>query len=140
VIVWSYGGGFTGGSGSLPGYDGEEFAKKGVVFVTYNYRLGVFGFFAHPELSKESDRNASGNYGLMDLVGVLKWVHNNIEAFGGDPKRVTIMGESAGAMLVASLVGSPEGKGLFQRAISESGAYMGLSIGKMTTLAQAEEN
>jgi para-nitrobenzyl esterase len=140
VIVWSYGGGFTGGSGSLPSYDGEEFAKKGVVFVTYNYRLGVFGFFAHPELTKESGHNASGNYGMMDLVGMLKWVHNNIQAFGGDPKRVTIMGESAGAILVATLVGSPEGKGLFQHAIAESGAYMGLGIAKMTTLAQAEEN
>jgi para-nitrobenzyl esterase len=140
VIVWSYGGGFTSGAGSLPGYDGEEFAKKGVVFVTYNYRLGIFGFFSHPELTKASDHNASGNYGLMDLVGVLKWVHNNIEAFGGDPKRVTIMGESAGAIMVASLVGSPEGKGLFQHAIAESGGYMGLSIGKMTTLDQAEES
>lgn len=140
VIVWSYGGGFTGGSGSLPAYDGEEFAKKGVVFVTYNYRLGIFGFFAHPELTRESGHNASGNYGLMDLVGVLNWVHNNIEAFGGDPKKVTIMGESAGAILVASLVGSPEGKGLFDRAIAESGAYMGISMGTMTTLSQAEEN
>ncbi len=140
VIVWSYGGGFTGGAGSLPAYDGEEFAKKGVVFVTYNYRLGIFGFFAHPELTKESGHNASGNYGLMDLVGVLNWVHNNIEAFGGDPKKVTIMGESAGAILVASLVGSPEGKGLFDRAIAESGSYMGISMGTMTTLSQAEEN
>lgn len=140
VIVWSYGGGFTGGAGSLPTYDGEEFAKKGIVFVTYNYRLGIFGFFAHPELTRNSDHNASGNYGVMDFVDVLKWVHNNIEAFGGDPKHVTIMGESAGAIMVSALAGSPQGKGLFQRAISESGAYMGLGMGKMTTLAQAEEN
>lgn len=140
VIVFSYGGGFTNGAGSMPGYDGEEFAKKGVVFVTYNYRLGIFGFFAHPELTKESEHHSSGNYGLMDSVQILKWVHNNIEAFGGDPRRVTFMGESAGGIQVAALVGSPEGKGLFQRAISESAGYMGLSISKMPTLAEAEDS
>ncbi|MCU1338228.1 MAG: hypothetical protein JWO19_3809 [Bryobacterales bacterium] len=139
VMVWTYGGAFTGGSGSVPGYDGEALAKKGIVVVTYNYRLGIFGFLAHPELTKESGHNASGNYGLMDLAAVLRWVQKNIAAFGGDPRKVTIDGESAGAMLVASMVGSPEGKGLFQRAIAQSGAWMGLSIGKMRTLEQAEE-
>ena len=138
VIVWNYGGGFTGGSGSEPRYDGEALAKKGVVFVTYNYRLGIFGFFAHPELTAESGHNASGNYGMMDLVATLRWVQKNIAAFGGDPRRVTIAGESAGAILVSAMVGSPEGKGLFQRAIAQSGAWMGLGAGKMRTREQAE--
>jgi para-nitrobenzyl esterase len=140
VIVFSYGGGFTGGAGSEPRYDGEALAKKGVVFVTYNYRLGAFGFFAHPELTKESEHHSSGNYAFMDLISVLKWVQRNISNFGGDPSRVTIMGESAGAMLVSALVGSAKGKGLFHRAVSESGAWMGLGIGKMTPLAQAEQS
>jgi para-nitrobenzyl esterase len=138
VIVWSYGGGFTGGSGSEPRYDGEALAKKGVVFVTYNYRLGIFGFFAHPDLTAESSHHASGNYGMMDFAAALRWVQKNIAAFGGDPKRVTLDGESAGAILVSSMVGSPEGKGLFQRAMAQSGAWMGLGAGKMRTLAQAE--
>jgi para-nitrobenzyl esterase len=140
VIVFAYGGGFTGGAGSEPRYDGEALAKKGVVFVTFNYRLGAFGFFAHPELTKESAHRSSGNYAFMDLIAVLNWVQQNIGSFGGDPSRVTIMGESAGAMLVSALVGSPEGKGLFHRAISESGAWMGLGIRKMTTLAEAEKS
>ena len=105
VIVWSYGGGFTGGSGSEPRYDGEALAKKGVVFVTYNYRLGVFGFFAHPDLTAESTHHASGNYGMTDFLTALRWVQKNITAFGGDPKRVTIDGESAGAILVSAMVG-----------------------------------
>jgi len=109
------------------------------VFVTYNYRLGVFGFFAHPELTKESGHNASGNYGMMDMAAVLRWVQRNIAAFGGDPARVTIDGESAGAILVSAMVGSPEGKGLFKRAIAQSGAWMGIGINHMTPLAQAEE-
>src|SRR5580704_14767757 len=140
VIVWSYGGAFTGGAGSVPMYDGNALARKGVVVVTYNYRLGVFGFLAHPELTKESGHNASGNYAMMDMAAVLKWVQKNIANFGGDPKRVTIDGESAGAMLVSAMVGSPEGKGLFQRAIAQSGAWMGISIAHMTTLTAAEEN
>jgi len=139
VMVWTYGGGFTGGSGAEGRYDGEAMAKKGVVVVTYNYRLGLFGFLAHPELTKESGHNASGNYGMMDLAAALRWVQKNIAAFGGDPRKVTIAGESAGAILVSAMVGSPEGKGLFQRAIAQSGAWMGLSIGKMRTLEQAEE-
>jgi para-nitrobenzyl esterase len=140
VIVWTYGGAFTGGSGSLAMYDGDALARKGVVVVTYNYRLGIFGFLAHPELSKESGHNASGNYGLMDMAAALHWVQKNIAAFGGDPKRVTIDGESAGSMLVSAMVGSPQGKGLFQRAIGQSGAWMGVNVGRMTTRAQAEEN
>jgi para-nitrobenzyl esterase len=138
VMVWSHGGGYTMGSGDSPQFDGEALAKKGVVLVTYNYRLGVFGFFAHPELTKESGRNASGNYGLMDLAAALRWIQRNISNFGGDPARVTIFGVSAGAGLVANLVGSPEGKGLFQRGIAQSGAWMGIRIGKPMTLAQAE--
>jgi para-nitrobenzyl esterase len=140
VILWSYGGSLTSGSGSQPEYDGEALAKKGVVFVTYNYRLGPFGFFAHPELSKESGRNASGNYGLMDLVAALEWIQRNIERFGGDPTRVTSMGESAGASLVSCLVASPRGKGLFHRAIAQSTGCTGTSrIGlPLMSLAEAE--
>ena len=113
VIVWTYGGAFTGGAGSLAMYDGEALAKKGAVVVTYNYRLGIFGFLATPELTKESGHNASGNYAMMDMAAVLRWVQKNIANFGGDPKRVTIDGESAGSMLVSAMVASPQGKGLF---------------------------
>jgi para-nitrobenzyl esterase len=139
VFVWTYGGGFTGGSGSEGRYDGEALANKGLVVVTYNYRLGTFGFFAHPELAKESGHNASGNYGMHDMHAALQWVQKNIAAFGGDPGRVTIAGESAGGILVGAMVASPEGKGLFQRAISQSAGFMGLSIAKTRTRAQAEE-
>jgi para-nitrobenzyl esterase len=139
VIVWSYGGAYTVGAGSLPQYDGEALAKKGVVFVTYNYRLGPLGFFAHPDLTKESGHNASGNYGVMDLAAALRWVQKNIAAFGGDPARVTLMGESAGGGLLSCLVGSPQGKGLFRRAISESATWAGVRQEAMMTLAQAEE-
>jgi para-nitrobenzyl esterase len=140
VIVWTYGGGFTGGAGSLAMYDGDALARKGAVVVTYNYRLGIFGFLATPELTKESGHNSSGNYAMGDMAAVLHWVQKNIANFGGDPKRVTIDGESAGSMLVSAMVASPQGKGLFQRAIGQSGGWMGISIGKMTTRAQAEEN
>src|SRR4029434_2929435 len=101
------------------------------------YRLGAFGFFTHPELTKESGRNASGNQALADSIAVLQWVKTNIAAFGGDPGNVTIFGESAGAAMVGGLVGSPVAKGLFQRAISESGAWMGLGMGPMTPRAEA---
>src|SRR5262249_11980726 len=97
VMVWIYGGGFTGGSGGLAWYDGENLAAKGPVIVTFNYRLGALGFFAHPDLAKESGRNASGNYGMMDAIAMLQWVKKNIGAFGGDPNNVTIAGASAGA-------------------------------------------
>ncbi len=138
VMVWSYGGAFTQGSGTTPGYDGEALAKKGVIFVTYNYRLGPFGFYAHPELTKESGHNASGNYGVMDLHAALKWVQANIAAFGGDPKRVTLVGESAGAALESVLVGSKEGRDLYQRVIAESASWSGVRMEKMQTLAEAE--
>jgi para-nitrobenzyl esterase len=120
VMVWIHGGSLTSGAGSI--YNGEELAKKGVVVVTVNYRLGVFGYFAHPELTKESDHNGSGNYGLQDQVAALQWVQKNIAAFGGDPKRVTIFGESAGSWSVNMLVATPLAKGLFHRVIGESGA------------------
>src|SRR5262245_10559793 len=140
VMVWIYGGGFTGGSGGLAWYDGENLAAKGPVIVTFNYRLGAFGFFAHPELAKESGRNASGNYGMMDAIAMLQWVKKNISAFGGDPNNVTIAGESAGAIMIGALVGSPVAKGLFHRAIAQSGGWMGLTMARMNTSAQAQEN
>ncbi len=121
VIVWIHGGAFTGGSGSVPLYDGEALAKKGVVFVTVNYRLGIFGFFAHPDLSKESPHRVSGNYALLDQVAALQWVKDNISLFGGDANNITVAGQSAGAFSVNALVASPLAKGLFQKAIAESG-------------------
>ncbi len=121
VIVFIHGGAFTSGSGSVPVYDGTAMAQKGIVFVTINYRVGIFGFFSHPELSKESASKTSGNYGLLDQIEALKWVKKNIAAFGGDPNRVAIAGQSAGAFSVNYLVASPLAKGLFQRAIAESG-------------------
>jgi para-nitrobenzyl esterase len=139
VMVFVYGGGFYTGSGSLPGYDGEALAKKGAIVVTFNYRLGAFGFLAHPELTKESDRRASGNQGFMDMIAALQWVQRNIAAFGGDPKKVTIFGESAGSIAIADLMTSPQAKGLFQRAIGESGSWLGVSINKMANLADAEQ-
>jgi para-nitrobenzyl esterase len=135
VMVWIHGGALTRGSGSTPVYDGEHLAQKGVIVVTINYRLGIMGFFAHPELTKESDRNASGNYGFLDQIAALDWVQHNIAAFGGDPKRVTIFGESAGSWAVNVLTASPLAKGLFQRAIGESGA----EFGQLRTLAEAEQ-
>lgn len=139
VLLWIHPGGYTSGSGSAPGTDGENLAKKGLVVVTINYRLGVLGFFAHPELTKESDRRASGNYALMDQTAALEWVQKNIAAFGGDPKRVTVDGDSAGAASIGNLMGSPRTKGLFQRAIAESGAWLGLSVAHTATLAEAEQ-
>src|SRR5262245_51508610 len=140
VMVWIYGGGFTGGSGGLAWYDGENLAAKGPVIVTFNYRLGAFGFFAHPELAKESGRNASGNYGMMDAIAMLQWVKKNISAFGGDPNNVTIAGESAGAIMIGALVGAPGANGLFHRAIAQSGGWMRLTMARMNTSAQAQEN
>ncbi len=121
VMVWIHGGGFTGGMTSMPTYDGTKLAQKGVVFVSVAYRVGPFGFLAHPDLSRESGRG-SGNYGLQDLIAALQWVKDNIAQFGGDPSCVTIFGESAGGTLVSMLGASPAAKGLFQRAIAESGA------------------
>jgi len=140
VMVWIFGGAYAEGGGSSKHNDGENLAKKGVVLVTFNYRLGPFGFFSHPELTKESGHNASGNQALADTIAVLQWVKTNIAAFGGDPGNVTIFGESAGAAMVGGLVGSPVAKGLFHRAISESGAWMGLGMGPMLPRAQAERS
>jgi para-nitrobenzyl esterase len=139
VMVWIYGGGYTSGSGSQAMYDGEALAKKGAVIVTLNYRLGVFGFFAHPELTRESDRRGAANFGVMDAISALQWVQKNIAAFGGDPKRVTIFGESAGAGMVANLMTAPQAKGLFQRAIGDSSAWSTATIALLKTLPEAEE-
>jgi para-nitrobenzyl esterase len=139
VMVWIYGGAYTEGAGSSPHNDGEALARKGVVLVTFNYRLGPFGFFSHPELSKDSGHDASGNQALGDSIATLQWVQQNIRAFGGDPDNVTIFGQSAGACMVAALVGSPVAKGLFHRAISESGQWMGLGMAPMVPLARAEQ-
>lgn len=141
VIVYMHGGGFVEGSGSVPIYNGESMAKKGVVFVTINYRLGIFGFFAHPELTAESPDSTSGNYGILDQIAALQWGKNNIAAFGGDPDRVTIAGQSAGSMSVNALCASPLSRRLFHRMIAESGASVIYGIfGGSTDLKAAEEN
>src|SRR4029453_9723585 len=120
VFVYIYGGGNVEGSVPVPAYDGEGLASKGLVVVTFNYRVGVLGFFTHPELSKESPYHASGNYGLLDQIAAVKWVHDNIAGFGGDPSRITVAGQSAGGQGVQNLTASPLAKGLFHRAIIES--------------------
>lgn len=121
VIVWIHGGGWTNGATAMPLYSGAHLAERGAVVVSVAYRLGPLGFLAHPELSAESGVGASGNFGLMDQVAALTWVKDNIAVFGGDPARVTIAGQSAGAMSVSLLMASPQGAGLFQRAIGQSG-------------------
>jgi len=123
VIVWIHGGGFTSGATSLALYDGAALARRGVVMVTVAYRLGPLGFLAHPDLSQESADRASGNYGLMDQVAALAWVRRNIAAFGGDPGNVTLAGQSAGASSVAILMAAPAARGLFHRAIGQSGGF-----------------
>jgi para-nitrobenzyl esterase len=140
VMVWIHGGAFTGGSGTVPLYNGEAMARKGVVFVTINYRLGIFGFLAHPELTAESELKTSGNYGILDQIAALKWVKENIAAFGGDPANVTIDGQSAGAFSVNMLVVSPMAKGLFQKAIAQSGGMFGKQPMLGQTIKMAEEN
>lgn len=137
VLVYFYGGGFIAGDGSEPRYDGESMAQKGIVALTVNYRLGLFGFMAHPELTKESPNKASGNYGLMDQSAALKWVQQNIAAFGGNPRKVTIAGESAGSSSVSALMASPQSKNLINGVIGESGSL--LSLQPPVSLAQAEE-
>jgi len=122
VFFWIHGGGNVEGSAAVPIYDGEALARRGVVVVTINYRLGVFGFLAHPELSAESGRGVSGNYGTLDQIAALRWVHENIAAFGGDPNRIAIAGQSAGSRGVHNLMVSPLARGLFQRAIAQSGS------------------
>ncbi len=138
VLVYFYGGGFVAGDGSEPRYDGESMAKKGIVVVTVNYRLNIFGFFAHPELSAEAPYKASGNYGLLDQAAALKWVQKNIAAFGGDPKKVTIAGESAGSISVSAQMASPLSKGLIAGAIGESGAGINPTLAPVP-LAEAEK-
>lgn len=138
VLVYFYGGGFVAGDGSEPRYDGASMAGKGIVAVTVNYRLGVFGFIAHPELTKESPRKASGNYGLLDQAAALDWVQKNIAAFGGDPKRVTIAGESAGSISVSAQMASPLSRHLIAGAIGESGSILGaLSAAPLDAAEQA---
>jgi para-nitrobenzyl esterase len=124
VFVWIYGGGLSSGSANCAIYDGEEMAKKGIVYVSINYRVGVLGFMAHPELSAESGNNSSGNYGFFDQMEALKWVQKNIAAFGGNPANVTIAGQSAGSFSVNALIASPLAKGLFQKAIAQSGGLL----------------
>ena len=136
VFVWIYGGGFISGSAGCAIYDGLEYAKKGIVYVSINYRVGALGFMAHPELSKEGN-GSSGNYGLMDQVAALQWVKENIAAFGGDPSNVTIGGQSAGSISVYALIASPSARGLFQRAIAESGGIFGSF--NMGTLEEGEK-
>ena len=135
VMVWIYGGGFRGGGSSYPYYDGTNLAQHDVVVVSFNYRLGWLGFFDHPALAQENAGDATGNYGLMDQIAALKWVRDNIAKFGGDPKNVTIFGESAGGMSVNDLMTSPKARGLFEKAIAESG--LGLYPIPTTKQAQA---
>lgn len=135
VLVYFFGGGFVAGDGSEPRYDGESLAAKGIVTVTVNYRLGVFGFMAHPELTKESPHHSSGNYALLDQSAALHWVHQNIAAFGGDPGRITIAGESAGSISVSAQMASPLSKDLIAGAIGESGSILGaLSAAPLATV------
>lgn len=138
VLVYFYGGGFVAGDGSEPRYDGESMAKKGIVAVTVNYRLNVFGFMAHPELSAEAPYKASGNYGLLDQALALEWVKDNIAAFGGDPNKVTIAGESAGSISVSYQMASPLAKGLIAGAIGESGAGINPTLAPVK-LGEAEK-
>ena len=144
VLVWIYGGGFSFGSTSTPVHNGEHLARKGVVLVSLNYRVGPLGFLAHPQLSAESPHHVSGNYGLQDMIAGLQWVKKNIAAFGGDPDKVTIFGESAGGIAVSQLCASPLAQGLFRGAISQSGGSFGPTRAttypgeNMRTLAQAQ--
>ena len=137
-MVWFYGGGFVQGSGSLPSFDGEALAPRGVIVVTINYRLGPLGFLALPALDQESPDHVSGNYGLLDMIAALRWVRDNVGGFGGDPDNVTIFGQSAGAFSVNAMMASPLAHGLFRRAIVESYPMFGISA-PTQTLAQAEE-
>jgi para-nitrobenzyl esterase len=138
VIVWIHGGGYRAGYGGEPRHDGTVLAKKGVVVVSINYRLGVFGFLAHPDLTAESAQHTSGNYAYMDMIAALNWVKRNIATFGGDPKRVTIAGESAGSDAVSRLMASPQTAGLFHRAIGESGAAFGTMPDDTLAVAEAK--
>ena len=136
VVIYFNGGGLMAGSGSEPRYAGLSMARKGIVAITANYREGIFGFFAHPQLSRETSYRGSGNYGFLDQIAAIKWVKDNIAAFGGDPNHITIAGESAGSMSVSILMASPLAKGLFQQAIGSSGSVLGFK--KLPTLKEAE--
>jgi len=141
VLVWIYGGGFANGSASMALYWGDRLAKRGGVVVTVAYRVGAFGFLAHPELTRESPERTSGNYGLRDQIAALEWVKRNIGAFGGDPSRVTIAGQSAGAMSVSILMASPAARGLFHRAIGQSGGFFEpVQLAPSYLLANAEHD
>jgi len=137
VMVWIHGGGFVAGAGSEPRQDGRYLARRGVVVVSMNYRLGIFGFFTHPELAAESPHHASGNYGLMDQIAALQWVQRNIAAFGGDANNITLFGESAGSFSVSALMASPAAHGLFHKAIGQSGAFFGETL-RALPAAEAE--
>lgn len=137
VLIYFNGGGLMAGSGSEARYAGDAMARKGIISITANYREGIFGFFAHPQLSKETSYKGSGNYGFMDQVAAIQWVKDNIEAFGGDPNRITIVGESAGSMSVSALMASPLCQGLFAQAMGSSGSVMGFK--KVLTLKEAEQ-
>ncbi|GAB2793089.1 carboxylesterase family protein [Rhabdobacter roseus] len=138
VLVYIYGGGLMAGDGSEPRYDGESLARQGIITVTLSHRLSVFGFMAHPELTKESPNKASGNYGFMDQTAALRWVKDNIAAFGGDPAKIFVAGESAGSVSVSAQMASPLAKGLLAGAIGSSGSLLGTL--PASTLAQGEEN
>ncbi len=138
VVVWIPGGGFQEGSVNFDIYSGQEIAKKGVIFMGIPYRVNIFGFLAHPELSKESGHNASGNYGLMDQIAGLQWIKRNIAAFGGDPDNVTVVGQSAGALALDDLQSSPLAKGLYAKLVGLSGSYHGVAAPRQETLAQTE--
>lgn len=135
VMVWVHGGGFTGGTSSAPLYDGRALARRGVVLVTVNYRLGHFGFFAHPALSRSSGSEPLANYGLMDLIAALRWVQRHAAAFGGDARQVTLFGQSAGGVAVQHLMVAPDARGLFARAIVQSGR--GLEVPMRLAAAEA---
>jgi para-nitrobenzyl esterase len=139
VMVWIHGGGYTNGSSALPLYWGDSLARRGVIVVTLNYRLGALGFLAHPELTAEA--GTSGNYALMDQIAALKWVRSNISAFGGDPGNVTVFGQSAGAMAISMLMASPQAEGLFHRAIAQSGgAFEPVELAPGYLLVNAEQD
>jgi para-nitrobenzyl esterase len=138
VMVWIYGGGYRAGSTDLPEYDGAALAREGVVYVSIAYRVGVLGFLAHPELSAESPRNVSGNYGLQDQIAALDWVRRNISSFGGDPDRITIFGQSAGSMSTSYLAASPLATGKFHRLIGQTGAGFGALAPRSLDRAAAE--
>jgi para-nitrobenzyl esterase len=140
VMVWIYGGGFFSGGAAAPGYSGEALARQGIIFVSFNYRLGIFGFLSHPLLTAESPHHSSGNYALLDQIAALNWVRKNIQAFGGDPDHITIAGQSAGSASVNCLLASPLGRGLFQGAIGESGSLvLENPLLKMKSLQEAEK-